>query len=230
MPLTRFACRIDAMSISKRITQEREKKGWNQSELARALSSAGQKVTPQSVQQWEKGETAPRPKKIAAMAQLFGVDAAWLQYGTSSNVEAPAAHPVRKIPVINYVQAGSFREVIDDFAPGDGMFTATTDQDLGPHAFGLIIRGESMLPEFKDGDMVIIDPAVSPHPGDFVVAKCNGNEATFKKYRPRGIDENGAEVFELVPLNEDYPTFRSDATMQCEIIGTMVEHRRYRRR
>ncbi len=83
-----------------------------------------------------------------------------------------------------------------------------------------------MEPDFKEGDTVVIDPNIKPRPGSFVAAKNGREEATFKKYRPRSIDLLGNEVFELVPLNEDYPTMRSDE-MPIEIIGTMVEHRRY---
>ncbi len=86
-----------------------------------------------------------------------------------------------------------------------------------------------MLPDFREGDVVIIDPELAPTPGDFVVAKNGENEATFKKFRPRGLNEHGEQVIELVPLNEDYPSIRSDA-QPFRIIGTMVEHRRYRRR
>lgn len=56
------------------------------------------------------------------------------------------------------------------------------------------------------GMSVLIDPDEHPHPGDFVVAKNGEEAATFKKYRPRGIGEDGQEVFELVPLNDDFPT------------------------
>jgi SOS-response transcriptional repressor LexA len=70
---------------------------------------------------------------------------------------------------------------------------------------------------------------VQPQPGDFVVAQNGEGEATFKKFRPRGANEIGQLVFELVPLNEDYPTMRSDL-MPIRIIGTMIEHRKYRRR
>ena len=86
-----------------------------------------------------------------------------------------------------------------------------------------------MLPDYRPGDRVIIDPEVTPTPGDCVVAKNGEDEATFKKYRPRGLDQAGNMVFELVPLNDDYPIIRSDAT-PVRIIGTMVEHRKYRRR
>jgi len=95
------------------------------------------------------------------------------------------------------------------------------------HTFALRIVGNSMEPEFKEGDIVIIDPDVKPSPGDYVVARNDEEEATFKKYRPRGII-NGQEIFELVPLNEDYAAMRSDQ-QPIQIIGTMMEHTRYRR-
>lgn len=135
----------------------------------------------------------------------------------------------RKIPLISSIQAGDFKEVVDSFEPGGGSEYLLTDLDLSNYAFALEIEGNSMLPEFNEGDRVIIDPDVRPLPGDFVAAKNGSNEATFKKYRPRGIGANGQEVFELVPLNEDYPSIRSEVT-PVVIIGTMVEHRKYRRR
>ncbi|MDZ4145395.1 MAG: hypothetical protein U1D29_12840 [Burkholderiales bacterium] len=42
-----------------------------------------------------------------------------------------------------------------------------------------------MLPEFRPGDRVIIDPVIAPQPGDCVVEKSCADEPTFRKYRPR---------------------------------------------
>lgn len=97
------------------------------------------------------------------------------------------------------------------------------------YTFALRIMGNSMEPEFREGDVVVIDPDVAPTPGDYVVARNHVEAATFKKYRPRGVDENGHPIFELVPLNDDYAVMRSDQEPIC-IIGTMVEHTRFRKR
>lgn len=140
-----------------------------------------------------------------------------------------AAVGYREIPVISYVQAGMMTEAVDPFSLGDGFETITTDLDLSGGAFGLIIKGPSMEPEFKEGDKVIIDPAIAPQPGDFVVAKNSHEEATFKKYRPRGTSERGDMIFELVPLNDDFAMLHSERD-HLHIIGVMVEHRKYRRR
>ena len=145
----------------------------------------------------------------------------------STNV-APAPMGGRRVPVITSIQAGMWAEIVDSFQPGDAGDWLLTDIDLSDSAFALDIRGNSMEPEFKDGDRVIIDPEIAPQPGDFVAAKNGEQEATFKKYRPRGMDAHGNIIFELVPLNDDYPTLRSDV-QHIRIVGTMVEHRKYRR-
>lgn len=144
-----------------------------------------------------------------------------------SNV-IPASLGSRRVPLINYVQAGELTEIGASFS-GEAMEYLLTDLRLSDYSFALEIQGESMSPEFRPGDRIIVDREVHPRPGDFVVARNGGYEATFKKYRPRGISETGDEVFELVPLNDDYPTLYS-TRQSLVIIGTMVEHRKYYRR
>jgi SOS-response transcriptional repressor LexA len=141
----------------------------------------------------------------------------------------PVAMGKRAIPVISAIQAGALKEMVDPYPSGAGYAVEYADDDFSRWAFALTIEGESMLPEFRPGDRVLIEPGMAPNPGDFVIAKNGSQEATFKKYRPRGIDEHGDIIFELVPLNEDYPTMRSDAT-PLQVIGVMVEHRRRTRR
>ncbi len=171
-------------------------------------------------------------------AKLYGVDSHWLATGegemlpqqrTEASNVVPAPIGTRRVPLISYVQAGCWTEATDPATVGDGFEYLLTDLELSGSAFALQIEGESMLPQFRPGDRVIVDPEVCPQPGDFVVAMNGGHEATFKKYRPRGIDQAGNVVFELVPLNDDFPSMRSDET-SIRIVGTMMEHRQYRRK
>lgn len=141
----------------------------------------------------------------------------------------PANIGLRPIPVISSVQAGALRDMESPYLPGAGYAYEYTDQDLSEWAFALDVEGLSMLPEFRPGDRIIVDPDIAPNPGDFVVARNGSEQATFKKYRPRGINAAGNDVFELVPLNEDYPTLRSD-TEHLSVIGVVTEHRKKLRR
>lgn len=192
-----------------------------------AKLAAKSKVGQSTISRILRADTQATAETIDALAQAFGVTHAQLITPNASNVSS-AVIGSRQIPLISYVQAGCWTAVVDNYQPGDGSDWLLTDLELSDHAFALEIKGDSMLPDFRPGDRVIIDPSVAPNPGDFVVAKNGQEEATFKKYRPRGANEQGQTVFELVPLNEDYPSMRSDL-MHIQIIGTMVEHRRYRK-
>jgi len=141
----------------------------------------------------------------------------------------PAVIGARPVPVISAVQAGALTDMEEPYPPGSGYAYEYVDSDLSEWAFALDIEGISMMPEFRPGDRIIVDPEIAPNPGDFVVAKNGKAQATFKKYRPRGIDANGNDVFELVPLNDDYPSLRSDIE-KLIIIGVMTEHRKKYRR
>ena len=213
------------MKVGAEIRRRRKALKWTLEELANRVDSDTGNLS-----RVETGKQGASEEMLRKIAHALGCTVADLFAGTeaAANV-APAPLGTRRIPLVSYVQAGHMTEAVDPYALGDADEWMLTDLDLSANAFALKIKGDSMLPEFREGDTVIIDPVVPPLPGDYVVAKNGENEATFKKYRPRGVNEQGQQVFELVPLNEDYPSMRSDIT-PIRIIGTMVEHRRYRRK
>ena len=227
------------MNISDRILSRRTALGLSKTALAKAIG-----ISDVSVGKWESGLNQPKGRYLNDLAAALEVTVGWLLTGegevavTSAPEVIPGYHNVEpavipqgnRIPILSYVQAGNWREMCEQATTFDGNVEyVTASVDIGPCGFGLWIRGHSMTPMFNEGDLVIIDPDEQPRPGDYVVAKNGSEEATFKKYRPRGIDENGQEVFELVPLNDDFPTMHSDR-QHIEIIGVMVEHRIFRKR
>lgn len=232
-----------AMQVGERIKAKRAQLGLEPSQLADTLG-----VSHGLISKWERGEVVPSDERLSHLMAALGVDEHWLLHGVGSlpkqerqesleglHFEYPSIESVpiphgNRIPIISYVQAGNWREVCEQATTFDGNVEyVTSSVDIGPCGFGLWLRGNSMTPLFNEGDLVIIDPDEQPRPGDYVVAKNGSEEATFKKYRPRGIDESGQEVFELVPLNDDFPTMHSDR-QHIEIIGVMVEHRMFRKR
>lgn len=190
------------------------------------------KVKPPSVQDWVRRGTIGKEKLPQLWAYFSGVvgPAHWglENFPSDANVVAVSSGK-RPYPVISLIQAGAVKEISDPYAAGDGYDIEYGDDEWSRWTFALEISGKSMEPDFKNGDRVLIDPDIAPRPGDFVAARNHKQEATFKKYRVRGIDANGAEIFELVPLNPDFETMRSDA-QSLVIIGVMVEHRRKYRR
>ena len=222
-------------TIGQRIRARREALKMTQRELSAATGYSHAIVS-----QWENDLS--KPKNTLLVAKALRTNMEWLLTGEGSEDDLSVTVSTdgvvnishadigqHKIPIINYVQAGCWTESAECRELDGSIKYITTDLDVGSRTFAVEIQGDSMLPEFFEGDVVMIDPDEPPHPGDFVVAKNGDHEATFKKYKPRGYNADGFEWFELVPLNDNYPPMRSDIC-QIKIIGTMVEHRRYRRR
>lgn len=218
-------------TLADRLNKALSHANKSQTDLARAI-----KVSPQAIQFICAGNTK-RTRYSASIAKALGVNADWLENGVGDmlpqryepNVIADITlDGIKRIPLISYVQAGKWREIVDAYPPGGAEECVTPLNQHGPHAFALRVVGDSMLPLYTEGDVIIVDPDATIRPGDCVVARNNHEEATFKKYRPRGRNAAGVEVFELVPLNPDYATLRSDVD-SIVIIGRVVEHTRLMR-
>lgn len=233
------------LSPERQQDAERLRRAWEN--FKAAAKSKGKKVTQEDVSDacgWNtqgafsaylNGRTPLNLDALIKLSNYFGVPAneispelaAGLESAlveitdyADNNIEIADFDGLKRVPILTYVQAGNWREAIQ--MPSDNFIFVSVD--VSPNSFGAYVIGDSMLPDFRDGDLIIIDTQVKPQPTDFVMAE-DPEGITFKKYRSRGINEEGKEVFDLVPLNPDFPIIRSDRS-RVEIIGTVVEHRR----
>jgi SOS-response transcriptional repressor LexA len=201
--------------------------------------------TPQTVNNWKRRGAVPAKKLplIASVLKLPFEDL--LDFPPDFSESEPAARvqfsmprPVpehaRKIPIVSSVHAGSFSATHDPYPVGHGEDSILASQipyPVGPRGFALRIKGDSMREEFHEGDIVVIDPDATAKSGEAVVAKRDEDEeATFKIYYPRGNDELGQPIIELVPLNEHFKTLIISAEHPGRIIGPMVAKIQGRRR
>ncbi|WP_304956856.1 LexA family transcriptional regulator [Xenophilus sp. Marseille-Q4582] len=218
---------LTGIELGRAIAEAIEKKGVQKVDVAQHFG-----VKPPSIQDWINRGTISKgklPKLWAYFADVAGPSHWGLESFPGDMNAKPVSGGKRPYPVISAVQAGLVKEISDPYAPGDGFDIEYGDDDWSKWTFVLELEGKSMEPDFLEGDRVFIDPHLAPRAGDFVVAKNHKQEATFKKYRLRGVDLAGQDLFDLVPLNPDYPTI-SSAEHKLTVIGVMVEHRRKYRR
>ncbi|ARM86916.1 peptidase S24 family/phage repressor domain-containing protein [Rhizobium sp. CIAT894] len=107
------------------------------------------------------------------------------------------------IPLLGFAQAGA-GGFFDDggFPAGQGWdvveFPATPSQKSGVYA--LEVQGESMMPLYRDGDVLIVEPAAQVRRNDRVVVRTREGEVMAKvllRQSPRSI--------ELLSLNPEHP-------------------------
>lgn len=235
-------------TLSERISWVMQHFNISQSELGRIAG-----IKQPSVASWLSGRTKNMKSGPAlAICSKLPINQNWLVNGVGeplssdeaaptplvpSNVEPVRGH-MKRIPILSYVEAGDpngVGQIQARLAALDCGDFIWVDEELPDDCFALRVVGKSMEPEFQEGDILVIDPTIKAVPGDFVIAarmsrSTDDLETTFKKYRPRGYDEHGREIFELIPLNDDYPKYDSRVD-RLTITGVLVEHRRsYRRR
>lgn len=122
------------------------------------------------------------------------------------------------VPVISWVAAGNFSDVMP-VTIDDVIDWIPRPQHLSKRAFGLIIQGRSMWPEFKPDEIIYVEPEISPwdlKDGDLVVIHCNDDkQATFKQLM---MGDNPEDMY-LKPLNPDWPDQKIVPMGECMLVG-----------
>ncbi len=117
---------------------------------------------------------------------------------------SPAAR--RTVPLIGFAQAGG-QGFFDDggFPVGSGWDEIALPDVADPNAYALEISGESMMPVFRDGDIVVVSPAAPVRRGDRVVVRTRLGEVMAKELR-----RQSAKRVELGSLNPAHPDYAFD--------------------
>ena len=127
-----------------------------------------------------------------------------------------------KIPILGKVPAGVPIEAIEDIIGYEEIPASMLKS--GNNYFALKIDGDSMYPDYKTGDIIIIRQQNDCNSGDDCVVMVNGDDATFK----RVIKQEKSII--LKPLNNNYEPYYFDEyeilTKPVKIIGIAIEVRR----
>ncbi|WP_151959564.1 LexA family protein [Acinetobacter bereziniae] len=141
---------------------------------------------------------------------------------TSKNVNVSEPIPLvgKLIPVISWIQAGAWTTV--EAVPAGTQFEEwlPPNPKCGKHGYGLLVSGESMLPDFRPGDKIYVNPDFQINDlktGDLVIVACDDEtEATFKKLI---VESNGMY---LEPLNPKWLEKIMELREGCKLVGKVV--------
>ena len=205
-------------STNENIKRLRISKGYSQDELAKLIGYTDRS----SIAKIENGGVDLPESKIAAFAKVFGVSPAELMGFTAEYT--PVEKATLRIPVYGKVPAGIPMEAIDDVVDWEEIPAAM--ESGGRAYFAVQVSGDSMYPDFLDGDTVIVRKQAVCQSGDVCVVYVNGYDATLKQVK---IDERTGNLT-IVPRNPSYPprTYTRSEVVQLpvSIAGVVVELRR----
>lgn len=172
---------------------------------------------------WKRGKAHPSADALSKIADYFNVSVDYL-LGRTETPAAEYEYPVGRIvkfPVIGIITAGYNGEAHEEFI-GDISFLAESLHGYKPEeCFVLRVSGDSMEPELKNGDLVLIHRQTSVDSGDIAAVMYNGDDATLKRVKY----VYGEDWLELMPENPHYPSKRIEGCEleQCRILGRLID-------
>jgi phage repressor protein C with HTH and peptisase S24 domain len=177
------------------------------------------RLGPDGRQRWPSTESVSKVLEAtgASIDQFFG----YMLAGDNRGALPDGTFPPQgnSIPLLGFAQAGS-GGFFDDggFPAGQGWdivdFPASPAHKVGVYA--LEVQGESMMPLYRDGDVLIVEPGAQVRRGDRVVVKSRDGEVMAKvlhRLSPKSI--------ELLSLNPEHPN-RSFDMNEVEWIARII--------
>src|SRR5476649_657485 len=164
------------------------------------------RITPDGRARWPSTESVAK----ALAATSTGVE-------TFVSLISDSTRAAQAVPLIGFAEAGAGGYFDDGgFPVGKGWdeiaFPAVNDE----HAYALEISGDSMLPAYRDGDVIIVSPAAPVRRGDRVVVRTKEGEVLAKE-----LKRQTKNTIELRSLNSDHGE-RTLATQDVVWIARIV--------
>jgi SOS-response transcriptional repressor LexA len=130
-------------------------------------------------------------------------------------VDSDAPRPVEifRVPHYDAIPAGNPREM----NPGGQMWMDIVHSKGKDTWYTLRVVGDSMSPDYLNGDIVLIDYALQPRDGEVVAALIDGTESTLKAYSRQG------DEITLTPIETKRHSPRTFHASRITIQGVLIE-------
>lgn len=178
-------------------------------------------ISRQHIYKLMNGEKNVSTNTLQNICSALNISIASLYEGEIIEEKKPG---IVKIPVYGHIPAGIPTEMIDTSFIEDYEEISEELCKGGKEYFGLKVKGNSMFPEFRDGDTIIFRKQDDCENNDYCAVSINHTESTFKKVIKK---ESGIT---LLPLNPEFePMFFTNQEIEelpITILGVIKEVRR----
>lgn len=185
-------------------------------------------MTQQGYASYENGKNNPDPNTLAKIAECFNCSVDYLlgrDTDSLKTMNTPIQPSQKTIPVLGEVPAGIPIEAVE-FIVDEIELSQSLASDSYEY-FGLLVSGDSMYPEYMDGDIIVVRKQNTADSGDDVVAYVNGYNATLKRLIK---SDKGLTLRALNPAYESkFYSNQEIMDLPIKIAGIVVEQRRNRR-
>lgn len=195
------------MKLHENIKFYRKKLGLSQEELAKKTGYTDRS----SIARIEKGEIDLPQSKIALFARAFNISSNDL-FGECAEGSVYA----NTIHLLGRVAAGSPIFAEENII---GELDVPLEWSNNQEYYGLSIKGNSMEPQIRNNDIVIVHRQDTAETGEIVIATVNGDDAVCKKFMVYG------NTILLRSFNSEYDDIDVTGKDDFHIWGKVIEAR-----
>lgn len=222
------------------ISARRRELGINQAELAARLCAAGMAVTNQAVSKWENGSTLPNARQFLVLCDVLDIEDIRGCFSGQSEGVLSGLDRDGRLKALDYIQllrdSGRYTPVEEKIVPmrrlplyslavsaGTGQFLDGEDYDMvevgrevpdGAN-FGVRVSGDSMEPEFRDGQTIWVRQQRSLMTGEIGVFLYDGNA-----YLKQLVAADGSMA--LHSLNPNYSDIVISPELPLRVLGKVL--------
>lgn len=213
--LLRYLMDITINSVAKILSKLIAQHDLNETELSQKIG-----VPRATINRLTSGRTPdPRASTLQTIAnyfevsidQLLGHKPLFSESGTKIISEKEDV-----LPILEWNEADKWKQKIKEAKTESMQNWLSFGKTSNPYLFALMVRGESMWPQFEEGFFLVVDPQKQAKSKDLIIAAIlESNEIVFRKI----IIEDGCRL--LVACNPIFPTITLNE--KDKIIGTIIK-------
>jgi len=226
--------------IGSIISTRRRELGLNQAALAAKLCAMGISVSNQAVSKWEKGSTQPSARQFLALCEALEIDDIHGMFSGSGTGLLSGLNAEGRRMAMDYIQllrdSGRYQKKMPArkshrmlplyslaVSAGTGQFLDGEDYEMtevGAEVaedanFGVRVAGDSMEPEFHDGQTIWVRQQRSLMTGEIGIFLYDGNA-----YLKKLVALDGTMA--LRSLNPAYPDIIISPELPLRVLGKVV--------
>ena len=231
------------MNIGAVLSDARAALGMSQSELAAKLSMAGVEVTNQAVSKWEKNQTVPNARQFIILCTVLGMEdvlgeftngrfGCWSGLNGDGRKKMAEYHHLltesdkysskirerektRMLPLYSLAVSAGTGQLLD----GENYEMVEVGSEVAEGAnFGVRVAGDSMEPEYHDGQTVWVRQQRSLMTGETGIFLYDG--CAYLKQLKAGND-----CMLLHSLNKKYKDIVVSPELQLRVLGKVLSNR-----
>ena len=220
-------------TLQVRVKRVRTELGASAEEIAQNLIDKGIKISARSIYSYELNERQPSTAFLQGLVDTYDISAEWLlsgrgeMYSNPDKTTIPASFKVDEmvfIPLLDMAASAGYGSVIEekavakDFVAFAKKWLRTITIANENHLLMFSVRGDSMLGQINDGDLIMVNDTMTELSNDGTYVVCIDNQLYVKI-----LQRMPGNKVQVISKNTKYAPFTVDLDSEYfQIIGKVV--------